>query len=378
MHVYWSQKRGRRRPSSARIEHDVVRCCRTTRLRRIEIEAMLVQLLFIAVVTLASVTAFDAVFPTSIRQALAEKSKQLNPTSQYSAAGWSNRAATVLTPVHIEPAGVFTADRPFYWNKIDVGSRSTVIALPPLQTATIQNQPKADLFIHSPVALDGPMMQCINELGHVKHVCSPNYEHVKYAPVWHQNYKDACMWACPGLTERMPEVPWKGEIGNGYRPNGWKGRASSFKNPEGMWDTEILQPLHINVEKNPFTGRPFFNEVIFYHVPTKTLLTTDLFWNYPADGVPNSEFGRNDSWELAPLVDSVPVGSRLWKFGMDKVYYPFYSMLMVTDKSEYKAIANHILNVWDVETVIPAHGDILRGKDFIRSVLTRFFQLDES
>ena len=59
----------------------------------------------------------------------------------------------------------------------------------------------------------------------------------------------------------------------------------------------------------------------------------------------------------------------------DKIYYPFYTNIMVTDKSEYKAIANHIVNVWDVETLIPAHGDIMRGKDFIRTVLTEYFQL---
>jgi len=62
---------------------------------------------------------------------------------------------------------------------------------------------------------------------------------------------------------------------------------------------------------------------------------------------------------------------------MDKIYYPFYNAAMITDRSEYKAIADHILNVWDVETVIPAHGDILRGKEFIRSVLTKYFKLDE-
>jgi hypothetical protein len=62
---------------------------------------------------------------------------------------------------------------------------------------------------------------------------------------------------------------------------------------------------------------------------------------------------------------------------MDKVYLPFFNNLMVTDKEEYRRIAHHILNVWDVETVIPAHGDILRGKDFIRDVLTRHFQLAE-
>lgn len=122
------------------------------------------------------------------------------------------------------------------------------------------------------------------------------------------------MWGCPGLSERMPEIQWKGEIPAGYRPKDWKGKITST-DPEGIWDTDTLQPLHIDVEKNPFTGRPFFNEVIFWHKPSKTLLTTDLFWNYPASGTPNSEFGRDDSWELAPKVDSIPIGSKLWKFG---------------------------------------------------------------
>lgn len=333
---------------------------------------------FVLTARAATTTAFDArtVFPASTRQALATRSKQVNPPSQYSAAGWSNRAATVLTPIHIEPVGVYTADRPFYWNKIDVGCRSTIIELP---SSAAGGRGKPDLWVHSPVELDGPMLECIEKLGNVRYICSSNYEHLKFATMWYQNFKDAFMWGCPGLKERMPEVRWKGEIPDGYRPKGWKGKASNSisEDSEGMWDSDILQPLHINIEKNPFTGRPFFNEVIFYHAPTKTLLTTDFFWNYPADGVPNSEFGRDDSWELAPSVEDVPLGSRLWKFGMDKVYYPFFNNLMVTDKSEYKAIANHILNVWDVETVIPAHGDVLRGKAFIRSVLTKYFQIDE-
>ena len=46
-------------------------------------------------------------------------------------------------------------------------------------------------------------------------------------------------------------------------------------------------------------------QVIFYHVPSKTLVTTDLFWNYP-----DSE---------------VPFGTKLWKFGMDQIYLPFYN-----------------------------------------------------
>jgi Domain of unknown function (DUF4336) len=258
-------------------------------------------------VAVISTSAFEGVFPVSTRDALIAKSKQLNPT-QYSTAGWSNRAATVLTPVHTEPTGVYTADRPFIWNGIDVGCRSTIIEL------AREGADKPDLFVHSPVTLDGPMLKALEELGTVRYVFTPNYEHTKFASSWFQNFKGAQMWGCPGLKDKMPDIDWTGEIPSGYRPKGWKGRSATYNEP--AWNTDILQPLHIDVEKTPILNQPFFNEVIFYHAPTKTLITTDLYWNYPATGVPNSEFGRDDSWELAPAIEGIPFGSRLWKFGM--------------------------------------------------------------
>jgi hypothetical protein len=315
-------------------------------------------------------------FPASTRAALKLKANVLNKdTTAYSAAGWSNRAAVALTPVH--PAGVYTADRPFYWNGIDVSCRCTIIELPSKSKTT-----SPDLWVHSPVALDGPLRQALQRTGGtVRYVVSPNYEHLKFAPQWQQAYADAQMWACPGLTERMPSVSFAGEIPNHYRPEvSWT--ASSISRASSRtsilpWDTSILQSLHIDCERNPFTGTPFFNEVIFYHAPTKCLVVTDLFWNYPANNVPNSQFGRDDSWELAPAdIAPVPLPSLLWKFGMDKVYAPFFQNYMVKDQKAYREIAHHIVHVWDVEILIPAHGDILRGKEFISTVLKMHFGLD--
>jgi flavorubredoxin len=62
---------------------------------------------------------------------------------------------------------------------------------------------------------------------------------------------------------------------------------------------------------------------------------------------------------------------------MDQVFAPFYSNLMVQDKAEYRNIVDHIVNVWDIEMVVPAHGDILRGKEFVHKVLSRHFGLAE-
>lgn len=297
-------------------------------------------------------------YPVSIRAKLIDNAKALDANlangqsiGSYSPAGWSNRLGTVLTPASVP--GVYTADRPFYWNNIDVGCRMTVIQLD-----------GGDLFIHSPVALDKQLQEALDKLGRVKYVVSPNYEHLKFAPQWYKAYPDAFMWGCPGLAERMPEIKWEGEI-----PAHITG--SSGVSLDNCWDFEIIAPLHLDMEVNPFTGKPFFNEVIYYHAPSKTLLTTDLYWNYPtSDGVPNSHLGGSE-WELAPAVDTIPFGSRLWKNGMDKVYLPFFKNFMIKDRSRYDEIVKVILDEWDIETVIPAHGDLLRGKELVQSVLSK-------
>ena len=195
---------------------------------------------------------------------------------------------------------------------------------------------------------------------------SPNYEHVKFAEQWHKEYPDAYMWGCPGLAEKLPSIKFEGEIPTGLL------RATKEDEMQNCWSFEEIVPLHLDMEVNPFTGKPFFNEVIFYHRPSKTLMTTDLFWNYPQpDGVPNSHLEGDKEWELAPAVETIPLGSRLWKKGMDSVFLPFYKTLMVKDRNFFDEVKRVLLEEWDIETLIPAHGDIIRGKELIRKVLSK-------
>lgn len=325
-------------------------------------------------------------FPLA-RRALLEKAEEMGALSKsggtYSTVGWSNRLGSLLTPAAVP--GVYEAGRPFLWNSIDVGCRMVVIEL------SSGKDGKPDLFVHSPVSLDDRLAEAIDQIGTVKHVVSPNYEHVKFAYQWAERYPDANIWGCPGLMEREPNVRWTGEIPYGTRPPGWPETSSSSSNakPEAMWDWNEIRPMHVDVEVNPFTGKPFFNEVVFYHPKSKTLLTTDTFWNYPGARKPNVEFaslpGADQDfgeWELAPDVGDIPLGSKLWgKFGMDKLFRPFYLGLMVksNSKDEFRRIASYISGLdedgWDIETVIPAHGDIIRGKTFCREVLKSHFKL---
>jgi len=211
----------------------------------------------------------------------------------------------------------------------------------------------------------------LKALGEVKHVVSPNWEHVKFARDWGAYYEGALMWGCPGLSEREEGVRWTGELPHGCRPPGFDDWGV------GVFGEEI-EYLHFDCEANPFTGRPFFNEVVFYHVPSKTLMMTDTWWNYPSsDGVTNKEYeGREDDlgvWELAPDVGKIPFGSSLWKVGMDKLFRPFYMNLMVNEKDKFQQIVRHVTEQWEPETLIPAHGDIVRGRTLIKDTLRRHF-----
>ena len=328
------------------------------------------------------------VYPLSRKKLmLIEEAKRLDIyKGSYSSIGWSNRLGSVITPAAIP--GVYTVDRPFYWNKIDVGCRCTIIQL----SSTAKDGSK-ELLIHSPVGLDPPLIDALTKLGTVTHVISPNYEHVKYAYQWANQYPDAKIWGCPGLMDKEPEVKWTGEVPYGARPKGYYGQDETQHNDE-MWDWEEVQPIHIDIESNPFTGNAFFNEVVYYHTPSKTLLTTDLYWNYPrGDGVTNGQLvdelrakginiptdNDSSSWELAPEVGEIPLGSKLWgKVGMDKLFYPFYMNLMVKKdrRGEFENIARYITcSGWEIETIIPAHGDIVRGKELCRQVLEKHFNI---
>jgi len=263
-----------------------------------------------------------------------------------------------LTPV---ANGVYTGDRPFYWNNIDVGGRMCVIQFP-----------DGTLWVHSPICLDETTKSALKKLGTVKYIVSPNYEHLKYAKQWSDEYPGAFMWGCPGLSQKLPDIEWEGEIPYGLT------RPSDSDKLDNCWDFNVIVPLHLDMEINPFTGKPFFNEVVFYHKPSKSLITTDIYWNYPQkDGIPNSHLERSNNDDgLAPVVDSIPLGTRLWKFGMDKIYLPFYKRLMVNDKQRYEDVVAVMIDEWEAHTIIPCHGDVIRGREKIRQVLARHFKID--
>ncbi|GMH85593.1 hypothetical protein TrST_g3599 [Triparma strigata] len=288
---------------------------------------------------------------------LVKSAYELNNVDRITPATYSNRANLTLTPVI--DGKVWSCDRPFLWNGIDVSCRATLIL-------------KGDtLFVHSPVSLERDLQTKVDgiiEQEGVKRmiVLTTNYEHLKYVPEWYLKYGlgadvngelEVKFYGCPGIRDKVEEVKWDGEIGG----------------DEELWDYDVLEPLHVGCER--VLGKPFFNEVVFYFKEEGVFVSTDLFWNYPKlQGVNPTLTSSGDwgEWELAPPV-KVPFSSRLWKFGMDKVYKPVYNKFMVSDQEEFSRVKDKILDEWEIHVAVPAHGDIVRGEEACAEALNKHF-----
>lgn len=226
---------------------------------------------------------------------------------------FTNTQGSILKEV---ASNVWAADRPFLprllLSKVDVGGRMTIIRLKDRK-----------LWVHAPLELDDSLKGVLKGLGEVGYIVTSNFEHMAFAEQWKKAYPSATSYGPPGFSEKVPQVS-PVEL-HDSAPAEWQG------------DVDLA---YLGYERNPFTGKPFFHEVIFVHKPTGVLMTTDLWWNYPED---------------------VKAGTRAFKFGMDRIYRPFYNNLMIGDKGQFAQVMQRVFDRWEWDTIIPCHGNIVRG-----------------
>ena len=109
------------------------------------------------------------------------------------------------------------------------------------------------LWLHSPVALDRRLREMLDALGRVRFVVCPNRGHHMFAGEYFAAYPDASVYAAPGLSEKRPDLPFHGVLGD---------------EPEPGWGQDLEQTI--------FRGEQLLREVVFYHRESRTLIVTDL------------------------------------------------------------------------------------------------------
>jgi hypothetical protein len=211
---------------------------------------------------------------------------------------------------------LWTIQRPQRFWGLEVGCRMTVMRLE-----------DGSLFLHSPVALDTQLRSELDALGAVRYAVAPNRFHHLYAGGVTRAYPEARLWVAAGVERKRPDLEIAGVLTD---------------DAPAEWKREVDQLY--------FRGRPFENEVVFLHRPSRTLVLCDLAFN----------FGPT-----APVVTRVllKVVGGYGGFRTTRL-----DPLLIRDRGAARRSLEQIL-AWDFDRIVVAHGNVLEhgGLDQLRA-----------
>jgi hypothetical protein len=185
-----------------------------------------------------------------------------------------------------------------------IGARMTVVRLS-----------DGRIVLISPIRLDAALVEQIRSLGRVAFIVAPNRVHHLFVPQAKNAFPDAKLLAAAGLPEKAPQIPFDGLV------------------------IEVAPEWRDELQAIAIAGFPFLNEVALLHRSSRTLILTDLCFNFrEASGWMKLAFRLNDMWQ---------------RFGPSRIF-----RLLIRDREALRKSIDQML-AWDFERIIVAHGDVL-------------------
>jgi hypothetical protein len=183
---------------------------------------------------------------------------------------------------------------------------------------TVVRLSDGSIWLHSPTKFTVALAERIAELGAVRFIVAPNTLHYTFVHEWTTAFPEAVVYALPELALRT-----KGKF------------------PEHKFLSDAAPEIWSSVLRQIKVSSRTFSEVCFFHIPTKTLILTDLIGNFEADRVrsPTVRFLLRQSRCVHPH-GSTPMDVR---FG-----------LLLNRKHVGAAVQQMI--AWRPERIILAHG----------------------
>ena len=160
-------------------------------------------------------------------------------------------------------------------------------------------------------------MREVGALGPVAYLVAPNLFHHLFVGQWKQAFPEAAIYAAPGLDTKRPDLEIAGVLTG---------------EPEPGWSESLDQVL--------VGGFPLANEVVFFHRPSRTLISTDLAFN------------------IGP---SSPLLTRLiFRLGgaYGRLSPTILERIFVRDRPAFRQSLERIL-AWPFDRVVVAHGEVL-------------------
>lgn len=209
------------------------------------------------------------------------------------------------------------------------GETVRFLGLPYSTRVTVIELDGQRLWIHSPTALNPSLRKEIDGLGKVCYLIAPNKLHHLFLSSWQEAYPEAETYAAPGLTAKRPDLHFDKELNSSAEP---------------QWKDEIEQTL--------FSGSLSMEEVVFFHIDSKTLILTDLIENF--------EPSAFNGWQrlVAGLTGIVAPNG---KTPVD------WRMSFLFGKKQARAALATMLE-WQPDNIVIAHGECVfgHGTEFLR------------
>jgi Domain of unknown function (DUF4336) len=203
--------------------------------------------------------------------------------------------------------GIWVTEAPQKFLGAEVGTRMTVIRLA-----------DGSLFVHSPVHLDDEIRATLDRIGPVRHVVAPNRYHHLYAADYSQSYREAKLYAAPGLETKRSDLHFDAILSD-EAPEAWRGQ----------------------IDQLVFRGFSPLNETVFFHRASRTVLFTDLLFNLTH---------TDSAWTR--VVMTLDGG-----FGRPAVARTFRLLMKMRKQAVMDSVAR-IVN-WDFDRITLAHGDVV-------------------
>ena len=171
------------------------------------------------------------------------------------------------------------------------------------------------LWIQSPIPWTPALREELAGLGEVRHVVAPNCYHDECLKEFQAEYPTASFHAAPRLADQRRDIRFSSDPLSDTSHPDWQG----------------------TIEQHLVRGMPRFNEVIFLHRASRSLIITDIAMS----------FGANSPW-IVKLVMAFNGG--VGRFGPTG-----FCKIMMKDRTAVRTSLDTILS-WDFGRIIVGHG----------------------
>lgn len=206
---------------------------------------------------------------------------------------------------------VYIAEYPISFAGCKFNARMTVIALS-----------DGTLALHSPCDIDTALKNEIERLGPVSCIIAPGNYHYLHVAQCKETFPSAQVYVSPGLDKKQPKL-------------------MQLDGAKVLHDDDLLDK---DVSHIFLSGNRIINEIVFYHVPSKTLVLTDSI-EYIGDETRSDTNGILRMWWFIMRMWNKPKPAPEYQMGW-----------WCKNKQESRDCMENILNKWDFERVIIAHG----------------------